>query len=546
MSVYGADLLALLPELIIAVTACLVIALDPITPASRRDLLAWLSVGSLVICLGITIGQINSLNTRVSAFSELVVIDPYARFWKILLCGVAALTILMSRPYLKAERIHLGEYYGFILLALSGMMVMVSGVDLLTIYLGTELMSLSLYVMTGLNRSKLRSLEAAAKYFVLGAFSSGILLYGISLLYGLAGSTKLETIASAIGTRGADDPLVLIATILIAVGFGFKIAAVPFHMWTPDVYQGAPTSVTAFMAVAAKAASFAAFMRVFVEGLGGLKADWSLLFLLISVVTLVLGNVVAIVQTNIKRMLAYSSIAHAGYALIGFVAAGRGVGLFGGTPGLASIMIYLAIYSFITLGAFAVIGMLRKGGIEGRDRGLHRARKAPTTRGLSHADFHDFTGGYSTDCRFYGKILRVYGSSRSRLGLVGRYCPGLCRRIGLLLYEGGHGDVYAGPESFLRCAAAPRDLTDPVLRFGLRSRGRDPVRPLSQPSRQLCAPIGPDSQIVLWQDAEKARQRRSRIAQILNVPQRVRLRSSLAAALLDSLFEHPAGPISFV
>ena len=367
MSVYGADLLALLPELIIAVTACLVIALDPITPASRRDLLAWLSVGSLVICLGITIGQINSLNTRVSAFSELVVIDPYARFWKILLCGVAALTILMSRPYLKAERIHLGEYYGFILLALSGMMVMVSGVDLLTIYLGTELMSLSLYVMTGLNRSKLRSLEAAAKYFVLGAFSSGILLYGISLLYGLAGSTKLETIASAIGTRGADDPLVLIATILIAVGFGFKIAAVPFHMWTPDVYQGAPTSVTAFMAVAAKAASFAAFMRVFVEGLGGLKADWSLLFLLISVVTLVLGNVVAIVQTNIKRMLAYSSIAHAGYALIGFVAAGRGVGLFGGTPGLASIMIYLAIYSFMTLGAFAVIGMLRKGGIEGEE-----------------------------------------------------------------------------------------------------------------------------------------------------------------------------------
>jgi NADH-quinone oxidoreductase subunit N len=159
----------------------------------------------------------------------------------------------------------------------------------------------------------------------------------------------------------------LIATILVAVGFGFKLAAVPFHMWTPDVYQGAPTSVTAFLAVAAKAASFAAFMRVFVEGLGGLKADWSLLFLLISLVTLVLGNVVAIVQTNIKRMLAYSSIAHAGYALIGFVAAGRGIGASGGTPGLASIMIYLALYSFMTLGAFAVIGMLRKGGVEGEE-----------------------------------------------------------------------------------------------------------------------------------------------------------------------------------
>ena len=208
MSLYGGDLLALLPELIIVVTACLIIALDPITPASRRDLLAWLSVGALALCLGITGGQINVLNDRVSAFSDLVVIDAYARFWKILLYGVTGLTILMSLPYLKAERIHLGEYYGFILLALSGMLVMVSGVDLLTIYLGTELMSLSLYVMTGLNRSKPRSLEAAAKYFVLGAFSSGILLYGISLLYGLAGSTKLVSIASAIGTRGADDPLV--------------------------------------------------------------------------------------------------------------------------------------------------------------------------------------------------------------------------------------------------------------------------------------------------------------------------------------------------
>ncbi len=342
MSLYGTDLMALLPELIIVVTACLIIALDPITPASRRDILAWLSVGALALCLGLTGGQINVLNVRVSAFSDLVVIDAYARFWKILLYGVTGLTILMSLPYLKAERVHLGEYYGFILLALSGMMVMVSGADLLTIYLGTELMSLSLYVMTGLNRSKPRSLEAAAKYFVLGAFSSGILLYGISLLYGLAGSTKLASIAGAIGTRGANDPLVLIATILIAVGFGFKLAAVPFHMWTPDVYQGAPTSVTAFMAVASKAASFAAFMRVFVEGLGGLKAD-------------------------IKRMLAYSSIAHAGYALIGFVAAGRGVGASGGTPGLASIMIYLALYSFMTLGAFAVIGMLRKGGVEGEE-----------------------------------------------------------------------------------------------------------------------------------------------------------------------------------
>jgi len=280
---------------------------------------------------------------------------------------VTGMTILMSMPYLKVERLQLGEYYGFILLSLSGMMVMVSGTDLLTIYLGTELMSLSLYIMAGLKRSSARSLEASAKYFVLGAFSSGLLLYGISLLYGVTGGTRLSVIAGAIGSHGFDDPLLLIGTILIAVGFAFKLAVVPFHMWTPDVYQGAPTSVTAFMAVASKAASFAAFLRVFVEGLGGLKANWSALFLLLCLATLVLGNLVAIVQTNIKRMLAYSSIAHAGYALIGIVAAGRSMGESGGTTGIASVMLYLVLYAFMTLGAFAVIAMFRTGGIEGEE-----------------------------------------------------------------------------------------------------------------------------------------------------------------------------------
>jgi NADH-quinone oxidoreductase subunit N len=367
MTSYGTDMLVILPELIIVASACLVLILDPVTPPSRKELLAWLSLGGLALCIGLTSGQISVLNLHLSAFSDLVVVDAYARFWKLLLYGVTGLTILMSLPYLKAERLHLGEYYGFTLLALAGMMVMVSGADLLTIYLGTELMSLSLYVMAGLKRSSPRSLEASAKYFVLGAFSSGLLLYGISLLYGLSGSTRLEAIAGVIGTRGFEDPMVLIATILLAVGFGFKLAVVPFHMWTPDVYQGAPTSVTAFMAVASKAASFAAFLRVFVEGLGGLRADWSNLFMLLCVLTLVLGNVVAIVQTNIKRMLAYSSIAHAGYALIGLAAAGRSAGESGGTSGIASVMLYLAFYAFMTMGAFTVIAMFRKGGLEGEE-----------------------------------------------------------------------------------------------------------------------------------------------------------------------------------
>jgi NADH-quinone oxidoreductase subunit N len=360
-----ADLIAILPELVVVATACLVLGLDPITPASRKDGLAWLSLGALAICLGFTASQMN--DGRVQVFSDLVVIDPYACFWKLLLYLVTGLTILLSLPYLKAERLNLGEYYGFVLLALSGMMVMVSAADLLTIYLGMELMSLSLYVMAGLKRSDPQSLEASAKYFVLGAFSSGILLYGISLLFGVAGSTRVSIIASAVSAKGVGDPVLLVPMILLAVGFGFKLALVPFHMWTPDVYEGSPTSVTAFMAVASKAASFGAFLRVFVEGLGGLREHWFGLFLALCLLTLVLGNLVAIVQTNVKRLLAYSSIAHAGYALIGLVALGRSSSTQGSHEALASVLLYLAIYAFMTLGAFAVVAMLRKGGLEGEE-----------------------------------------------------------------------------------------------------------------------------------------------------------------------------------
>ncbi len=364
MSVSAHDLLLVLPELLVIAAACAVLVLDPVIHASQRDGLAWLSLGTLAICMGLTASQAGHLDT---AFSGLVVIDAYGAFWKLLLYFVTGLTVLLSFSYLKEERLYFGEYYGFVLLALSGMMVMVSAADLLTIYLGTELMSLSLYVLAGLKRTEPRSLEASAKYFVLGAFSSGILLYGISLLYGATGSTRLSAVAASIAGRGLDDPLLLFATIMLAVGFSFKLAVVPFHMWTPDVYQGAPTSVTAFMAVASKAASFGAFVRVFMEGLGGVRANWSDIFLLLCLATLVLGNIVALVQTNIKRMLAYSSIAHAGYALIGVVAAGRASGPPQSGHGIASVLLYLAFYAFMTFGAFAVVAMLRKGGLEGEE-----------------------------------------------------------------------------------------------------------------------------------------------------------------------------------
>lgn len=365
MSLPLADLVTILPELLIVGIACLILVFDPITPAGKKDFLAWMSLGVLGVCALITMAEFGE---STMAFSGLVVVDTYAAFWKMLLYLVSGLTILLSMSYLKEEKIDLAEYYAFVLLALAGMMVMVSGADLLTIYLGIELMSITLYIMAGFKRFEARSIEASAKYFVLGAFSSGILLYGISLLFGVTGSTRLSEIAAVVSGPALDDPVMLLALMLIIVGFGFKVAAVPFHMWTPDVYEGAPTSVTAFMAVASKAASFAAFLRVLLEAFGGVKPNWNVLILAVCLITVGLGNLVAIVQTNVKRMLAYSSIAHAGYALVGVVVAGWiGVEADTSSRGVSSLMLYLAIYSFMTLGAFAMVAILRNGGLEGEE-----------------------------------------------------------------------------------------------------------------------------------------------------------------------------------
>ena len=365
MSIPLADLGVILPELLVLLAACVLLVLDPITPSSKKDFLAWMCLGTLVVCFFISA---NAMGDRTFAFSNLVVVDSYASFWKLLLYLVSGLTILLSLGYLKEEKIDLAEFYGFIMLSLTGMMIMVSGTDLLVIYLGLELMSISLYIMAGFKRFEAKSIEASAKYFILGAFSSGLLLYGISLLFGVAGSTRLPEIATAVHDRGLNDPLLMIAMMLLTVGFGFKVSAVPFHMWTPDVYQGSPTSVTAFMAVASKAASFGAFLRVMLEGFGAIKQNWSGLILGMCVMTLILGNIVAIVQTNIKRMLAYSSIAHAGYALIGLVVAGwMGTEAGVASQGVSSLMLYLAIYSFMTMGAFTIVAILRRGGLEGEE-----------------------------------------------------------------------------------------------------------------------------------------------------------------------------------
>jgi NADH-quinone oxidoreductase subunit N len=315
--------------------------------------LAWLTIAVLAATLA---SLAPFTDTRVEVAQGLIAVDRFALFFKILFLLAAAITVLMSMRYLEIEGAPAGEYYFLVLCATLGMMIMAGGIDLITIFIGLETMAISFYILAGFIKPNQRSNEAAVKYFLLGAFSLGILLYGMSIMYGLSGTTGLRAMAPVLGGQ-TQDPRLVLAVILVVAGVGFKIAAVPFHMWAPDVYEGAPTPITAFLSVGSKAASFAMLARIFVEGLPASGEDWRLLFWMLSIVTMTVGNLAALTQTNIKRMLAYSSIAHAGYTLMGIVA--------GSTRGIAAMLIYLLIYAFMQLGAFAVVVLLRRRDVVG-------------------------------------------------------------------------------------------------------------------------------------------------------------------------------------
>jgi len=295
------------------------------------------------------------------------VMDGFALVFKLIFLAGAVLCILMAMRFLDLEGAQAGEFYAMVVFAVLGMMLMASGNDFASIYIALETMALSVYVLVGFAKADRKSNEAALKYFLLGAFASGILLYGISLVYGATGSFNLDGIAEAIaaGPRGS-YLLLQVGAILVLVGMAFKVAAVPFHMWTPDAYEGAPTPITAFMSTAAKAAAFAMLCRVFLKGFYGLAADWTPLLVFLAVASMTLGNVVAILQDNVKRMLAYSSIAHAGYMLLGLIA----VGASRGDPltqryGMTAIVLYLLVYTFTNMGAFGLVVMLRRREIVG-------------------------------------------------------------------------------------------------------------------------------------------------------------------------------------
>lgn len=349
------NVIALLPEMIVAGFACLVLMFDLLLPRDRKDPLAWFSLAGVALAAYAT-WRIRY--TEISAFADTFVVDPYANFFKFVFYLIVPLVILLSRSYLKQDRIHLGEYYHFVLLVLTGMMVMVSATDLITVYMGLELVSVTLYIMAALKRYESRSTEAGLKYFILGSFSSAVLLYGMSIVYGVAGTTNLQGIGAYLNGAGP-NPAATAGLIMMVVGLAFKVAAAPFHMWAPDVYEGSPTPITAFMSVGPKAAAFAVTLRVLIEAFGGLKADWEAILMVVAVLTMAVGAVIALVQTSLKRMLAYSSIGHAGYALIGVIV--------GDALGTFSVMYYLAVYAVMNLGAFGVMIMLRNAGLVGEE-----------------------------------------------------------------------------------------------------------------------------------------------------------------------------------
>jgi len=349
-----ADLSTALPEVVLSLVAMVILMLDFIVPKGRRDWLGYLSVLGVLLTLMVLFPQWGATQ---SAFSGQYLIDPFALFFKIVFLASAGLIILMSIGYLRNEGADRGEFYALILFATLGMMLMASAVDLLILYIGLETMSICIYTLAGFLKRERRSNEAALKFLLMGGFSSAIILYGMVMLYGLTGATGLKEIASALTADTLSNPALILAMVMLAAGFGFKIAAVPFHMWIPDVYEGAPTPITALLAAASEIAGLVILLRVFLVAIPGLQDRWALLFYVLSLLTMTVGNVVAIAQSNIKRMLAYSSIAHIGYLLIGVVA--------GRELGISAALLYTVVYALMTLGAFAMVILLCVGGVKG-------------------------------------------------------------------------------------------------------------------------------------------------------------------------------------
>jgi NADH-quinone oxidoreductase subunit N len=373
------NLWLILPELVICVVGVVVMLVDAFGKPTQRWVTGGISLAGLAAAAGSAVWLWLSWRGASEAFNGMIVLDELRLGFTFVFLVVSALTILVSMVWVENERLPAGEFHSLLMFATAGMMFMASAGDLVIVFLGLEILSIATYVMCGFRRTDVRSNESSMKYFVLGSFSSAFLLYGIALTYGatstaaLPGTTNIGEIARRIPE--AQYPLLLFAgAAMMLVGFGFKIATAPFHVWTPDVYEGAPTPVTAFMAAGPKAAGFASFLRVFLFAFpfvvatasgsvaGNIHSAWLGALVVLAVLTMTIGNVVAIAQNNVKRMLAYSSIAHAGYALVGFIAAGAAADIDQRNAAVAAVIFYLLTYAVMNLGAFAVVQLIARAG----------------------------------------------------------------------------------------------------------------------------------------------------------------------------------------
>jgi NADH-quinone oxidoreductase subunit N len=406
----ASDMVYLLPEVILAVGASLLL----IAPVSgfRND--PRQSRMAMLIVLAITAVSVVACSWGVrdieqtEGFARMFALDSFSIFFKLLCLGAVAMVTLLSHDFFVDSRYSSWEYYSLMAFALCGMFFMASGVHLASIYIGLELLSLSSYILAGYFKNEQKSTEAAMKYFVLGSVSSAILLYGITLIYGVAGSLNLQDIDRALSTLITNDALVL-GIILLGAGLCFKIAAVPFHVWTPDVYEGAPTPVTAFLSTASKVAAFAIFARIFFVGMHHFRLDWQYVLATVAALSMIVGNLGAITQDNVKRMLAWSSIGHAGYVLLGIVAASE--------IGLRGVLVYAVVYVFATLGIWALVLMM--------GRTEYGGEKVADFEGLHHrAPFYAFAmlvfllslGGIPPTAGFIGKYFLFYAAVGAGFG----------------------------------------------------------------------------------------------------------------------------------
>ena len=348
------DFNVLFPVITLASWASILLLVDLFIPRERKGLTALFSALGLLLTLGISISQ---FGTEATGFGGMVMLDGFSTFLNCLFLLTGVLGIALAYNYIKRMDIERGEYYSLLLFSVVGMMLMAQASDLIMTFIALELLSIPLYVMAAMAYPKTDSEEAGIKYFLLGSFASGFVVYGIALTFGATGSTALAEIVAIVSAGAANIPLLLVGAALILVGFGFKVAAVPFHMWTPDVYQGAPTSVTAFMAAGAKAAGFAALLRIFAIGLPALAFDFTQVLTVLAALSMLIGNFVAISQTDIKRMLAYSSIAQAGYILMAFVPYGNPLVR---ELSVSAALFYLVAYTLTSFGAWGVVIALEK------------------------------------------------------------------------------------------------------------------------------------------------------------------------------------------